>query len=145
MKAKQLITVLVLLYSIVFYGQEGKKEQIKALKIAHITKDLELSVAEAEKFWPIYNAFDEKQFDLRMVKMRKIRHELQSKSIENMSTQEASLLLNQIDALEQETFQNKKKFMLDLRKIMSPVKILKLKQSEDDFNKTLLKQYRKRN
>ncbi len=145
MKAKQLITVLFLLCSVVFYSQEGKKEQIKALKIAHITKDLDLSSTEAEKFWPIYNTFDEKQFDLRMVKMRKIRQELQSKSTETMSIQEATLLLNQIDALEEETYQNKKKFMLELRKIMSPVKILKLKQSEDDFNKTLLKHYRKRN
>ena len=145
MKAKQLITVLFLLCSVVSYSQEGKKEQIKALKIAHITKDLDLSSTEAEKFWPIYNTFDEKQFDLRMVKMRKIRQELQSKSTETMSIQEATLLLNQIDALEEETYQNKKKFMLELRKIMSPVKILKLKQSEDDFNKTLLKHYRKRN
>lgn len=145
MKAKQLITVLFLLCSVVFYSQEGKKEQIKALKIAHITKDLDLSSTEAEKFWPIYNTFDEKQFDLRMVKMRKIRQELQSKSTETMSIQEATLLLNQIDALEEETYQNKKKFMLELRKIMRPVKILKLKQSEDDFNKTLLKHYRKRN
>ena len=145
MKAKQLITVLFLLCSVVFYSQEGKKEQIKALKIAHITKDLDLSSTEAEKFWPIYNTFDEKQFDLRMVKMRKIRQELQSKSTETMSIQEATLLLNQIEALEEETYQNKKKFMLELRKIMSPVKILKLKQSEDDFNKTLLKHYRKRN
>lgn len=145
MKAKQLITVLFLLCSVVFYSQEGKKEQIKALKIAHITKDLDLSSTEAEKFWPIYNTFDEKQFDLRMVKMRKIRQELQSKSTETMSIQEATLLLNQIDALEEETYQNKKKFMLELRKIISPVKILKLKQSEDDFNKTLLKHYRKRN
>ena len=145
MKAKQLITVLFLLCSVVFYSQEGKKERIKALKIAHITKDLDLSSTEAEKFWPIYNTFDEKQFDLRMVKMRKIRQELQSKSTETMSIQEATLLLNQIDALEEETYQNKKKFMLELRKIMSPVKILKLKQSEDDFNKTLLKHYRKRN
>ena len=145
MKAKQLITVLFLLCSVVFYSQESKKEQIKALKIAHITKDLDLSSTEAEKFWPIYNTFDEKQFDLRMVKMRKIRQELQSKSTETMSIQEATLLLNQIDALEEETYQNKKKFMLELRKIMSPVKILKLKQSEDDFNKTLLKHYRKRN
>ena len=145
MKAKQLITVLFLLCSVVFYSQEGKKEQIKALKIAHITKDLDLSSTEAEKFWPIYNTFDEKQFDLRMVKMRKIRQELQSKSTETMSIQEATLLLNQIDALEEETYKKKKKFMLELRKIMSPVKILKLKQSEDDFNKTLLKHYRKRN
>lgn len=145
MKTKQLITVLFLLFSITFYSQENKREQIKALKIAYITKDLDLTSAEAEKFWPIYNAFDEKQFDLRMVKMRKIRHEIKTTAIEKLTNQQATLLLNQIDTLEEESYQNKKKFMVDIRKTISPVKILKLKQSEDEFNKTLLKQYRKRN
>ena len=145
MKTKQLITVFFLLCSMAFYSQEGKKEKIKALKIAYITKDLELTSSEAEKFWPLYNAYDEKQFDVRMVKMRKIRHELQSKPIESMSNQDAILLLNQIEALEDENYQNKKKFMVELRKVISSVKILKLKQSEDNFNKTLLKQYRNRN
>lgn len=145
MKAKHLITVLFLMCTLTFYSQESNKEKIKVLKIAYITKDLSLSSSEAEKFWPIYNAFDEKQFDLRMIKMRKIRRELKSKSIENFSDAEANAILIQMDNLEEETFQNKKKLVADLRKVISPVKILKLKQAEDDFNKSLLKQYRKRN
>jgi len=142
---KNLITVLLLISSLTFYGQESKKEKIKALKIAYITKDLSLSSSEAEKFWPVYNAFDEKQFDLRMVKMRKIRQEMKSKPIDDFSDAEASILLNEIDNLETAMYENRRKLVVDLRKIISPVKILKLKQSEDDFNKTLLKQYRNRN
>lgn len=145
MKTKLYITLLFLMCSLTFYSQEFKKERIKALKIAYITKDLNLSSTEAEKFWPVYNTFDEKQFELRMVKMRKIRQDLKSKPLESFSDAEANNLLNQIDNLEEETFQNKKKLIVDLRKIISPMKILKLKQAEDDFNKTLLKQYRKRN
>ena len=53
--------------------------------------------------------------------------------------------INQIDVLEEESYQIKKKLVTDLQKIISPVKILKLKQAEDNFNKSLLKQYRKRN
>ncbi len=145
MKTKLYITLLFLMCSLTFYSQEFKKERIKALKIAYITKDLNLSSTEAEKFWPVYNTFDEKQFELRMVKMRKIRQDLKSKPLESFSDAEANNLLNQIDNLEEETIQNKKKLIVDLRKIISPMKILKLKQAEDDFNKTLLKQYRKRN
>ena len=145
MKAKQLITVLFLLFSITFYSQESKKEKIKTLKIAYITKDLNLTSGEAEKFWPIYNSYDEKQYNLRMVKMRKFRQELHNKPIETLSDSEANALLNQIDTLEDESYQNRKRLMADLRKIISPAKILKLKQSEDNFNKTLLKQYRKGN
>ena len=145
MKTKQLITALFLMFSITFYSQESKKEKIKALKIAYITKDLNLSSSEAEKFWPVYNTFDDKQFTIRMVKMRKIRNELKSKPIDDFSDAEATALLNQIDVLEEESYQIKKKLVTDLQKIISPVKILKLKQAEDNFNKSLLKQYRKRN
>ena len=145
MKTKLIITFLALLFSATFYGQAAKKEKIKALKIAYITKDLNLSTSEAEKFWPIYNAFEEKQFDLRMVKLRKVRSELKSKPIDNFSDAEANSLLTQIDQLENESHENKKKLIADLRKIISPVKILKLKQAEDNFNKTLLKQYKNRN
>jgi hypothetical protein len=145
MKAKQLITLLFLVFSMTFYGQESKKEKIKALKIAYITKDLNLSSSEAEKFWPVYNRFDEKQFEIRRVKMRKIRQDLKNKSLDHITETEANTLLNEIESLETETYQNSSKFIVELRKIISPVKILKLKQAEDDFNKTLLKQYRKRN
>jgi hypothetical protein len=145
MKIKQLITALLLVSTLTFYGQESKKEKIKALKIAYITKDLNLSSAEAEKFWPVYNTFDEKQFDLRMVKMRKIRRELKNQPLDAISDTQANILVNQIDQLEDEIHQNRRKLTVELRKIISPVKILKLKQAEDDFNKTLLKQYRKRN
>ncbi len=145
MKTKQLITVLFLMFSITFYSQETKKEKIKSLKIAYITKDLNLTSAEAEKFWPIYNAYDEKQFELRMVKMRKVRQELKSKSLDQFSDAEANLLLNQIDSVEDESYENKKKLVSDLRKVISPIKILKLKEAEDNFNKSLLKQYKNRN
>jgi len=145
MKTKQLITALFLLCSLTFYSQESKKEKIKALKIAYITKDLNLSSADAERFWPIYNSFDEKQFELRMIKMRKIRKDLDSKPLESMSDVEANAILNQIDNLEDDTYQNRKKLITDLRKVISPVQILKLKKAEDEFNKSLLKQYRNRN
>jgi len=145
MKAKQLITLIFLMSSITFYSQESKKEKIKALKIAYITKDLSLTSSIAEKFWPIYNSYDEKQFDLRMIKMRKIRKDLDQKPLENLSDSEANALLNQIENLEDETYLNRKKLITDLRKIITPLQILKLKKAEDDFNKSLLKQYRQRN
>lgn len=142
---KPLITLLIVLSSLSFYGQESKKEKIKALKIAYVTKDLNLSGTEAEKFWPIYNAFDDKQFDLRMVKMRKIRRELKSQPLDAISESQANALLNQIEQLDDEIYQNRRKLTIDLKKVISPKKILKLKQVEDDFNKTLLKEYRNRN
>jgi Spy/CpxP family protein refolding chaperone len=103
MKTKTFITVLFLMCSITFYSQEIKNEKIKSLKIAHITKTLDLTTSEAEKFWPIYNTFENKQIVLRTSKMKKMRRDLKIESLENISDAEANTLLTQMDDLEDES------------------------------------------
>ena len=36
-------------------GNQDWREKVRAEQVAHITKDLDLSEAEAQKFWPVYN------------------------------------------------------------------------------------------
>lgn len=36
----------------------GKKERVKALYVAYVTKELNLTEAEAQKFWPVHAQFD---------------------------------------------------------------------------------------
>ena len=132
----------MLLISFSFYAQGPKKEKVKALKVAYLTNNLSLTTAEAEKFWPIYNAYDEKQFELRHEKMKMIKDKLEAESVDNLTDKQASAMLSQIEDVEDDLYQNRKKFMASLKTVLSPVKILKLKKAEDDFNKTLLRQYK---
>jgi Spy/CpxP family protein refolding chaperone len=37
---------------------EHKKEMVQAMKTGFITKELDLSPEEAQKFWPIYNLYE---------------------------------------------------------------------------------------
>ena len=39
-------------------GGGGDGDKIQALKIAFITQKLDLTTAEAQKFWPVYNLYD---------------------------------------------------------------------------------------
>ena len=41
------------------------EEKIQALKIAFLTQKLQLTSAEAEKFWPVYNQYDREIQNLR--------------------------------------------------------------------------------
>ena len=41
----------------VFVGIAQNGNRLEALKIAYITRKLDLSPSEAEKFWPIYNQY----------------------------------------------------------------------------------------
>ena len=143
---KNIFTVLVVLLSMNFYAQgkklAEKKEQIYALKVAFISNNVSLTASEAEKFWPIYNAFEEKQFDLKHMKSISYIKKMDNESLSKMSDKEALLVLSQIEANEEELFQLRKKLIVNLKSVISPVKIIKLKKAEEEFNKKLLQQYR---
>lgn len=139
---KNAITLILLAVTFTFQAQvDEKREKIKALKTAFFTTELSLSSEESAKFWPIYNAFDEKQFELRHTKMKSLINKLKN-SIDTMSEKEALSVLNQLEDYDQELFENRKKLVTNLKQVISPIKILKLKKAEDDFNRTLLKQYK---
>lgn len=146
MKIKNLLPILLFLVTFSFYAQsdknDEKREKIKAYKVSFLTTELELTPTEAEKFWPIYNAYDDKQFELRHDKMKAYMGKLDEESLNSISEKEAAALLSQIESTDKELYLLRDKFTANLKKILSAKKILKLKKSEDDFNRKLLKQYR---
>lgn len=145
MKNIKTLSIVLLTFSISAFSQSGnkeKKEQIKSLKVAFITDKLNLTPDEAAKFWPIYNAFDDKQFELKHEKMRRYKNRIENDKIDTMTDKEASVLLSQIESTDEELYQIRKKFNVDIKSVLSPVKILKLRSAEEEFNRKLLKQYR---
>ena len=61
---------LPILFASTAFGQgeennKEKDEKIEALKVGFITKELNLTSTEAEKFWPVYNEMDAKMKDCR--------------------------------------------------------------------------------
>jgi hypothetical protein len=146
MKIKNILPIILFFTTFSFYAQnektDEKREKVKAYKISFLTTELELSSTEAEKFWPIYNAFDDKQFELRHEKMKMYLSKLDDESIGAMSEKEAASLLSQMESADKELYLLRDKYNSNIKKILSAKKILKLKKSEDDFNKKLLKQYR---
>ncbi|MDI5888141.1 MAG: sensor of ECF-type sigma factor [Flavobacterium sp.] len=146
MNIKKLLPILLLFVSFNFYAQgesmKEKKEQIKALKVAFFTTELDLTTNEAERFWPIYNTFDDKQFELRHQKMKTYMRRMNDGSLDKITEKEANTFLAQIEDTEEELFLLRKKFMQNVRTILPAVKIVKLKKAEEDFNRKLLQQYR---
>lgn len=141
MKKRHLLIVSLLLFaSIMSYGQ-GKRGKIRSLKVAFITEALALTPAEAEKFWPLYNAFEDRQFEIRKQKLRNLRERFDANP-ESLTDKEALALLTDMDETEEQLHETRKKFSQSLKGVLSPVKILKLRKAEDDFNRRLLRQYR---
>ncbi|MEY4084248.1 MAG: hypothetical protein RL074_35 [Bacteroidota bacterium] len=146
MKLLKILPILVLFSSLNFYAQgekmKEKREQIRTMKVAFLTTELDLTSAEAEKFWPVYNAFEDKQFELRHQKMGAFIKKIKDGSVNQMTEKEASTFLNQMESNDEEIFMLRKKLTATLRNILPASKILKLKKSEEDFNRKLLHQYR---
>jgi Spy/CpxP family protein refolding chaperone len=146
MKTKIIYPIVFLLISTLSFSQgfKEKKEKVKALKVAYITEQLDLTKEEAQKFWPIYNSFDDKQAELRHEKMRAILDRFEPGNVDKLSEKEASTLLTQMETVEESLFTLRKKFIKDLQGVLSAKKIIKLKKAEEDFNRTLLKQIKER-
>lgn len=146
MKIKNLLLLPVLLFTVVLQAQDKseKHEQIKALKVSFFTTALDLTPDEAAKFWPIYNAYDEKQYKIRHEKMRPILKQMKGDGLDKMSAKEAEANLAKLEAADKELYNLKAKLIDELKPVIGPIKILKLKKAEEDFKQKLLEQFKKK-
>lgn len=141
---KKLLFILVLCISFTGFAQKDRHEKIKALKAAHITEALNLSTVEAEKFWPIYNTYEENMHELRRKERSEIYNKLKDGGLDTMSDQEANKLIDQALELKQQDVSYRIEMLNGLRKAISPKKVIRLKKAEDDFKKQLLQRYKGR-
>jgi endoglucanase Acf2 len=138
---KTIITILFLSLSLQSFSQDDdRRERIKALKVAYLTEQLELSTTEAQKFWPIYNDFEEKEQQLRKEKYSKRKET----DVESLSEAEAKKMIEDMIATDKKKQELRETFIKDLQKILSSKKIIKLKIAEDQFNKKMFEEYKKR-
>lgn len=141
---KKIILLVLLLITTFSYSQNGRKlERIKALRIAYISNKLDLTTEEAQKFWPVFNTFDTKQFDLRL-KKKHLMFKLKPENSGSISDKEMGNLLNESEELDNEIQLNRRTFIKNLQGIISAQKILILKQLEDDFKNEIIKQIKNR-
>ena len=149
MKISKILPLIIVFISLNAIAQDGqfirkKKEQIKALKVAFLTDELSLTPDEATKFWPLFNAFEDKQQEIKKQKLKGYLDRMDDDSFDKLSEKEAATMLSQMENTEDELYQLKKRFVTSLKGVISPIKILKLKKAEENFNRKLLQQYRDR-
>jgi len=131
------ITALFLLFTLTIHAQEDKGEKIKALKAAFITQELNLSSAEAEKFWPIYNSFQERKYALKLREREEIKN-----NISTMNDEEANAILEKMIFFRNEETKLDNELIKKLQEQLQPIQIVKLSKAEHDFKMQMLKKYR---
>ncbi|CAM3492561.1 hypothetical protein [Aequorivita lipolytica] len=135
------LAILFFLLAATLQAQDKKHEKIRALKAAYITEKLALTSAEAEKFWPIYNRYQEKFHALRKKERNEIFQKLRD-GLDNLTDAEANELIDKNLSIESGELELRKQMTAELRNVISPKKIIILKKTENDFKRELLGRYR---
>lgn len=116
---KYLLIILPLLLCFSFVKAQERNgqraEKIQALKIAFITQKLKLTSSEAEKFWPVYNQYENEIKDLR-------------------TNNDGNVIEN-----EQKLLDIRKKYKPSFEKILGPQRLNDLFNAERDFRNLLIK------
>jgi hypothetical protein len=111
--------------------RERIQNRIESQKIAFITQKLNLTTAEAQNFWPIYNEFQVQMKDFR----NQYKFELENR---DLSEADANIFLNELLDREQEELDLKKGYFQKLKSAVSAQKVAKLYIIEKKFREEIL-------
>lgn len=109
------------------------RERIRAAHAAYITQRLELTSAEAEKFWPLYREYAEKRGILRQ----------QLRDARTKGTDEKTLLDLDLQIKQQE-LDLEKDYTERFQEVVTADKLVRLRQAEVDFRRLVLRQVQQR-
>lgn len=140
-----LLTGMLFLFFGMAYGQEGekrneKKEALRAKKIAFLTTSMDLTPEESQKFWPIYNQFENEVKDLRKSSKTNLRkvdlEEINDNEIEEIMMTHMQVKRKELDLEE--------KYFNEYKKVISVKQIAKMHQAEKRFQIEVVKHFDKR-
>lgn len=121
---KFLLSSCLVLVVIVTVAQDTRMpsvERIEALKVAYVTKELNLSAEEAQKFWPVHNSYFEE--------LKRARKENRDNEL----------------VFEEKALAIRKKYNVDFRKILgSDERANRVYNAERGFNSMMRKELMKR-
>lgn len=145
--------ILILTAVTIFFAQaafaqnpQGNKncplddQKIKAEKIAFITAEIDLTVKEAQQFWPVYNEFTEKM-DALFKEEHKITREIK-KSIATLSDKDIETKLDRAIEIRADRASLEKTYHEKFKAVLPIQKIAKLYQADREFRKHLLQKYK---
>lgn len=117
--------------------QDDQREKIEAQKVAFITDQLQLTAEEAQKFWPVYNQFNNSKEELTHEFFKGIRRFRPND--DSMTDKDAAELADNYIRHGQKMLDIQKEYHLKFKEILPPKKLLKLYNVEREFQRMLLK------
>jgi len=114
-----------------------QQDRILQIKIAKLTSDMKLTKSQAEKFWPVYHAFDNQR--------KEIRREIRQLSRNFSEDDDAYKKQERIQELKQKELDLTRRYKGDFLKVISEQQYGIMLVSEERFNQVLLDRLKERN
>jgi len=145
------LTIIILLAIMYFHVNAQEKrggnpemfDKIKAEKISFFTSKLDLTPAEAQAFWPVYNEFEKKRFEIMRQKHKFER--MPEEEFAKLEEAELEKMTNDyISSFETEA-QLLKDYNKQFLKVLPKKKVLMMYRTENEFRSHLIKDFRRNN
>jgi len=117
---------------------EQKREKIEAIKAAYITEALDLSVAESQQFWPVYNELHKKELVLKMEQRYEMR-----KLDGNQSEKDVAALIYAMADTRIKLEELRKSYLDDFIAVLGATKTAKLMRAEMEFGRRIMEQIKR--
>jgi len=129
--------IVILSFTMLIWAEEDEpadnmeilKEAVKANKKLVITTNMELTVSEAEKFWPVYN-----EYQNQLGKLSEQRIALVEKYAENYETMTDDLAIELLDthfSIEAQRLSLQSVYVPKFKKVLAPIKVVRYFQCEN--------------
>lgn len=116
-------------------------EKIKAEKISFFTEKLSLTSAEAQAFWPVYNEFEKKRFDIQR-QIHEFEHMPDEKFASLSDSEIDKMTNNYIGSFEKEALLLKE-YNKQFLKVLPKKKVLMMYRTENQFRGHLIREYKR--
>lgn len=145
MKKLIIIICMSLFFSISLQAQMSKegRDKIKALKIAYLTEQINLTTDEAQKFWPIYNGYNKEQIKIRNNYRNTLRKNIHNHTVDSLDEDEAKKLVNLKLQTDKDLYESQIKFVNNVKGVISYKKIIQLQNAEKEFGRKLMRKYKR--
>ena len=113
-------------------------EKIRADKQLFVAENMNLTEAEAERFWPVYARYQDELFLLRARTLALI--DAYAKSFEQMDNDKAAVLLDELMSIEALGPKLRLAFLPEFQKALPNIKVIRYYQIENKINAALMYQ-----
>jgi len=135
---RTLFISIIMLSQMMVYAQRTeersaqKMERMQAQKVAFFTNKLNLTVQEAEVFWPVYNEYNDKRQALKKSNSWKGQ-------TQELTDDEANKLLDDILDLKEKDFAIQKEYLYKFKEVLPSQKVVRLYKLERRFKDEIIR------